>query len=166
VAYCQVITVTAQFDPSREDSKPVKTLQIIAEAMPGYVPDAADPLLNKRIQQFDFLGLASQFEAVVVADPAITSWQLAPYLTEFHLGGSDTQALGGDMAYQYGKFGSLSGLSETEIRAQLSNADFGINSQAVLTAQVVPGMTLVGTAVNDVLTGGGRKRCYRWWCRP
>ena len=54
-------------------------------------------------EQFDFVGLVNQLKAALAADPTITIWQLASHLVDFSLGGSDTQAIGGDMAYLYEK---------------------------------------------------------------
>lgn len=113
------------------DGKTTSRLQIITEAMAGYDPDAADPLLNKRIQQFDFVGLAKQFEDAMSADSSITTWEIAPHLAAFSLGGSNTTALGGDMAYVYGMSGNLKSLSEEELRSQLTDAQFGISAQAL-----------------------------------
>jgi Ca2+-binding RTX toxin-like protein len=106
--------------------KTIKTLQMIAEAMPGYDSNSTETTLNKRVQQFDFIGLVDQFDAALAADSTIGSWAISPHLTEFYLGGSDALAQGGDMAYQYGKSGTLSGLSELQIRAQLNDGNFGV----------------------------------------
>ncbi|HUW25975.1 MAG TPA: putative Ig domain-containing protein [Gallionella sp.] len=117
------------FDSSM-NNKVISTLQIITEAMPDYDPNSANPLLNKRIQQFDFLALVAQFEAALATDPWLTTWQLVPHLGGFSLG-SDTEAIGGDMAYLYGKNGNLNGLSEAELRAQLNDASFGTSNQVL-----------------------------------
>ncbi|WP_319002999.1 calcium-binding protein [Quatrionicoccus australiensis] len=138
------------FNSSGPSSTPVKVLQLIVETMPGYSASATDPLLAKRIQQFDFVSLVSQFEAALVADPTVTKWQLAPHLSEFSLGGSDTQALGGAMAYQYGKSGNLSSMTDVAISTQLNDTNFGIKSQSITGSS----LTLLGTASNDVLIGG------------
>ncbi|MDD2894211.1 MAG: calcium-binding protein, partial [Halothiobacillaceae bacterium] len=124
------------------DNKSISTLQIIAEAMPSYTRDSSDPLLNTRIQQFDFMALVNQFEADYAADLALPTWHLAPHLAGAHLGGSDTSAIGGDMAYLYGKNGNLDGLSETELRAELSDASFGTGSQTLTKTG-----TMTGSAV-------------------
>ncbi len=123
------ITFSYWFDTAGQDNKAISTLQVIAEGMTGYDPGSIDPLLNKRIQQFDFVGLANQFEAALAADPTITTWQIEPHLARFSLGGSDIAAIGGDMAYLYGKNGSLDGVTEAEARAQLSNTVFGTENQ-------------------------------------
>lgn len=125
------IAFAGWFDTSLQDNKAIKTLQVVAAAMPGYDADSADPLLNKRIQQFDFAGLAAQFEAAFADDPTITTWALAPFLAEYSLGGMDSAAMGGDMAYLYGKEGNLNLMSETEVRAQLNDPSFGRYNQVL-----------------------------------
>jgi VCBS repeat-containing protein len=122
-------TFYSWFDIAWGNNKLFETLQVVADAMPGYDPNSTDPLLNQRIQQFDFLGLANQFEAALAADPTIASWQLAPHLKDFHAGSSNTLALGGNMAYQYGKTGNMDGMPEADIRSQLSDTNFGIIGQ-------------------------------------
>ncbi|HEX5337938.1 MAG TPA: putative Ig domain-containing protein, partial [Gallionella sp.] len=131
------ITFANWFDSSWQDNKAISTLQVVAESMANYDAGSADPLLSKRIQQFDFVALANQFEAASTADPTITTWQLAPHLAEFSLGGSDTAAIGGAMAYLYGKNGNLDGLSESALRAQLNDTAFGTGNQALTKAMPV-----------------------------
>ncbi|MCK9202338.1 MAG: putative Ig domain-containing protein [Gallionella sp.] len=123
-----------------DDNKAISTLQVITEAMSGFDTQSPDPLLNRRVQQFDFVGLANQFENALAVDPGITTWQVSPHLADFSLGGSDTFAIGGDMAYLYGKNGNLHGLSEAELRAQLADAQFGTGAQA---------LTMAGSGIFD-----------------
>lgn len=136
---------------SAEEYKSIKTLQLITETMPEYDPNSTDPLLNIGIQQFEFIGLVNQFEAAITTDPTITTWQLAPHLSDYYFGGSDTQALGGAMAYQYGKFGTLSGLSDAEIKSQLNDASFGVNNQSI---QINNAPVVIATLIDQIGTQG------------
>ena len=52
-------------------------------------------------------------------------------LTSFQLEGSDTAALGGDLAYQYGKNGTLAGIGVTPALATLSDANLGTAAQTL-----------------------------------
>jgi hypothetical protein len=52
-------------------------------------------------------------------------------LLDAHLGSSDTAALGCDIAYQYGKNGTLAGLGLTPVQSILSNAQFGTGAQTL-----------------------------------
>jgi len=46
-----------------------------------------------------------------------------------HLSGSDSQALGGDLAYQYNLNNSLAGIGVVPAQAVLGNANFGVAPQ-------------------------------------
>jgi len=109
----------------------VLNLQVVAEAMAGYDASSSDPLLNKKVETFDFQGLVGAFDAARAADPAITSWALANALAQYHLSGSDDAALGGDLAYQYGLNGSLAGIGLTHAQDALGDPQFGTQAQAL-----------------------------------
>ncbi|MBI3526800.1 MAG: hypothetical protein HY067_02410 [Betaproteobacteria bacterium] len=50
-----------------------------------------------------------------------------------HLSGSDTAALGGDLAYQYGKSGPLTGIGLTPAQDVINSAQFGSSAQTLRT---------------------------------
>ena len=66
-----------------------------------------------------------------VANPALTSWALSSSLLNFYLVGSDTAAIGGDLAYQYAKSGNLSDFSMIPTQTLLANPQFGTANQAL-----------------------------------
>jgi hypothetical protein len=107
------------------------TLQMIAEAMADFDDNGADPLRDDRIESFDFAGLAGAFDAALVANPGLSSWAITNALTSFHLSGSDTAALGGDLAYQYGRNGTLAGIGVNAAQEVLGDAQFGAQAQAL-----------------------------------
>ncbi|MDK9725993.1 MAG: putative Ig domain-containing protein [Sterolibacteriaceae bacterium MAG5] len=109
----------------------VANLQVMAEAMAGFDETSADPLLNAKVQDFDFQGLADAFDAARATTPGLTSWALSSALTQFHLSSSDSAALGGDLAYQYGRNGSLAGLGLTAAQEVMGDAAFGNQTQAL-----------------------------------
>ena len=110
-------------------SKPVLNLQIIAEAMADFDAGGSDPLRDQKVENFNFAGLAGAFDAARVANPGLTSWALTDALTQFQLAGSDTAALGGDLAYQYGKNGTLSGIGLTAAQQVIGDGSFGSQAQ-------------------------------------
>ncbi|HEX9278753.1 MAG TPA: hypothetical protein VGA51_20460, partial [Casimicrobiaceae bacterium] len=112
-------------------NKSVLTLQVIAEAMAGFDANSTDPLLNKKVQAFDFSQLVNAFDAARAADPGLTSWALTNGLAQFHLSGSDTDALGGDLAYQYGENGTLAGVGFNKAQDVLTGAGFGTQAQTL-----------------------------------
>ena len=119
-------------------SKPVVNLQVIAEAMAGFDAGGSDPLLDQKVANFDFAGLASAFDAARSATPTLTSWALINALTSFQLAGSDSAAIGGDLAYQYGKNGTLAGMSVTAAQEVIGNANFGSRAQTLQALSTLP----------------------------
>jgi Ca2+-binding RTX toxin-like protein len=109
----------------------IATLQMVIEGTTGYDAASTDPMQNKKIEQFNFDGLVSAFDQAKTANPALTSWSLSSSLLNFYLAGSDTSALGGDLAYQYGRYGSLSNISATPAQAILGASTFGSANQTL-----------------------------------
>ena len=105
----------------------VAMLQVIVEAMAVYSPDSADPLLDHKVEQFNFTALADAFDAA----GQVNGWSLTNALLNAHLWGSDTEAIGGDLAYQYGRSGTLSGIGLAPAQDVLSAPQFGSGTQAL-----------------------------------
>ncbi len=112
-------------------SKPVTKLQVMAEAMADFVQGGSNLLMDQKVENFNFAGLAGAFDTARAANTSLTSWALTNALTSFQLEGSDTAALGGDLAYQYGKNGTLAGIGVTPALATLSDANLGTAAQTL-----------------------------------
>jgi Ca2+-binding RTX toxin-like protein len=102
-------------------NRSVLNLQVIAEAMAEFDASSSDPLLNQKVQQFDFAGLAAAFDA---------AGQVNNLLDE-HLAASDSEAIGGDLAYQYGLNGSLTGIGLAQAQGVLNEPQFGTSAQTL-----------------------------------
>ncbi|MBL8503148.1 MAG: DUF3060 domain-containing protein, partial [Rhodocyclaceae bacterium] len=113
------------------ENRSVLRLQAIAEAMAGFDAGGADALRDNLVETFDFAGLSDAFDAARAANPGLTSWAITEALTQFHLSGSDTAALGGDLAYQYGRSGTLAGIGLTAAQEVLGDAQFGAQAQSL-----------------------------------
>jgi Ca2+-binding RTX toxin-like protein len=111
-------------------NRSVATLQVIAEATAGY-PSAGDPLLGAKVERFDFMTLVQAFDAAREANANLTRWQAMDTLLTAHLAASDAEALGGDLAYQYGLNGSLSGFGFDAAAAVLSSSQFATAPQGL-----------------------------------
>ena len=109
----------------------VLDLQVVAEAMAGFNAGSADALFSRKVQDFDFKGLVGAFDTARASKPGLTSWALTGALTQFHLTGSDSAALGGDLAYQYGKNGTLAGVGMAPAQSIIGDAQFGAQAQAL-----------------------------------
>ena len=106
-------------------------LQIVAEASADFDASSANPLRNKKVAEFNFGALANQFDAARAATPGLSAWALSNGLAAFHLSGSDSAALGGDLAYQYGLYGSLANVGTLGAQNVLGDAQFGSGLQAL-----------------------------------
>src|SRR6185436_4555589 len=93
------------------NNETVLNLQVVTEAMDDYDPASGNPLLDDRIEVFDFQGLVDAFDAARSGNPGLTTWALSNSLAQEHLWGSDGDAFGSSLAYYYGVDGTLSGLA-------------------------------------------------------
>ena len=112
-------------------SRPVTRLQVIAEAMADFALGGSDPLKNEKAESFDFAGLVGAFDAARSANPGLSSWALASALGDFQAAGSNTAAIGGDLAYQYGRNGTLAGIGLTSALNVLSDVNLGSAPQTL-----------------------------------
>ena len=87
-----------------------------------------DQLRNNKVENFNFAGLVSAFDAA----GAMANWQLTDArLTTYLKAGSDSAALGGDLAYQYGKNSNLTGMCTLNAQSVIAAATFGQTAQAL-----------------------------------
>ena len=105
------------------------SLQIILDATRAYDAASQDPLYNRKVETFDFRGLVNAFDQAQAQIPALTSWQVTNALLQFHLAASDDAALGGDLAYWYGRNGTLAGLSVQAAEQAIGAPGFGAEAQ-------------------------------------
>ena len=120
----------------------VANLQMVLDGGSDYDALSPDALKNKKVEQFDFDGLAGAFDQARAANPALVSWALSSSLLNFHLAGSDTAAIGGDLAYQYGVNGTLSGITMGAAQAVLATPSFGAGAQSLQAGAAVPDQTV------------------------
>ncbi|MFM9435615.1 hypothetical protein ACFDR9_002685 [Janthinobacterium sp. CG_23.3] len=113
------------------DKHSVACLQLLIEGTADYNAASPSQLNNRKVEQFNFDGLATAFDQARAANPSLSSWALSSSLLSFHLGGSDTAAIGADLAYQYAKYGGLSNISLTPVQAMMADAAFGAASQTL-----------------------------------
>jgi Ca2+-binding RTX toxin-like protein len=109
----------------------VLNLQIVLDATEDFDAASSDPLYNRRVQTFDFLGMVSAYDAARVETPGLTSWAMTNALLAFHLSGADDAALGGDLAYWYGKNRMLQGISLQSAQQVIGEANFGSEAQSL-----------------------------------
>ena len=123
------ITFTGYY--ASTSNRSVDKMQVVIEGTTDYSSGSSDPLHNKKVVTFNFDGLVSAFDAARAANPGLTSWALTNAIVAQYLSGSDTAAIGGDVAYRYGRFDTLSDISFTPALALLAAAGFGSSTQAL-----------------------------------
>jgi Ca2+-binding RTX toxin-like protein len=109
----------------------VLNLQIIHDATEEFDAASSDPLYNKKVQTFDFQGMVAAFDAARAQSPGLTSWAITNALLAFHLSGADDLAIGGDLAYWYGKKNSFTGISLQAAQQVIGAAGFGSDAQSL-----------------------------------
>jgi trimeric autotransporter adhesin len=109
-------------------NKSVVNLQVVAEAIQGFSLGSADNLRNNKIENFNFTNLVAAFDAA----GATANWQLTDARLTTHLqAGSNAVAIGGDLAYQYGKNSNLTGMGLINAQTVIGAANFGQSAQTL-----------------------------------
>lgn len=109
----------------------VLSLQVVLDATEEFDASSGDPLYNRRVQTFDFLGMVGAYDAARAATPGLTNWEVTNALLAFHLGGADDAAIGGDLAYWYGRNRTLQGISVASAQQVIGAAGFGSEAQSL-----------------------------------
>ena len=121
------------------NNKSVLDLQVMTDAMAGFDATSTDPLLNQAVQNFDFTAIANAFDQARGTSATFMHWSATNSLLAAHLSGSDTAALGGDLAHQYGTTGSFTGMNLTAAQDVLNAPQFGAQAQALRPLQGLQG---------------------------
>jgi trimeric autotransporter adhesin len=109
----------------------VKTMQIVAETMQAPYPATLGALFAEKVQWFDFSAIVAAFDEARTTTANLGRWQMMDQLLVTHLGGSSSEALGGDLAYQYGLNGAFTGLGLGAVQEVLGASGFGTDPQAL-----------------------------------
>ena len=126
------ITLASWYD-NTANYKSVLNLQVVADAMAEFDRVSTDPLLSKSIQNFDFISIVNAFDQAHGGSTNFMHWNATNSLLAAHLSASDSEALGGDLAYQYGKSGSLAGVNQTVTQGVINAPQFGNQEQVLKT---------------------------------
>jgi Ca2+-binding RTX toxin-like protein len=125
------ITFTGYY--ASASNRSVNNLQVVIEGTSEYDAGSGNATRNNKVETFNFEGLFAAFEAARAATPGMTTWALSNALLAQHLSGSDTAAIGGDLAYRYARFGTLSDISFTPALGILAAGGFGSSAQTLQT---------------------------------
>jgi Ca2+-binding RTX toxin-like protein len=117
------------------DNASVATLQVVTAASWDYNPQALSAINDNKVEQFDFMAMVARFDAVRATGP--TAFSVWTTLEQFHLGGSDRAAFGGDLAYQYALNGKLANVALMPAIGIIGSVEFGITAQAFLDSAIL-----------------------------
>jgi Ca2+-binding RTX toxin-like protein len=101
-----------------------------------YSASSTDRMKNRKVVTFDFEQLVNKFDQARTANPSLTSWPLDSQLNAYFKASSDTQALGGDLAYRYATTGSYGDLDWMGVRNRMTGMN-GSTLQALTTSTAV-----------------------------
>jgi Ca2+-binding RTX toxin-like protein len=121
------ITFSDWYGGTSVSSRP-EYLQVMAEGLRKYNPASADPTLNRKVVLFNLQGFIGAFDAAQAAGDRFVA---ADHLPQYFVSGSDTEAYGGALAYQYGTTGTLGALSAAEQKAVVAAPEFGAQLQSI-----------------------------------
>ncbi|MHB1586281.1 MAG: lipase family protein [Acidiferrobacteraceae bacterium] len=124
-------SVTFQGWYASPNNHDVATLQVLEQASPDYNPASSNVLVNQKVETFNFTALVTAFDQARAANHHLTRWSLMNGLLTAHLAGSDTAALGGDLAYYEGTQGALTGMNLAAADAVLQDPAFGSAAQTI-----------------------------------
>ncbi|MEO8343706.1 MAG: hypothetical protein ABI536_07775, partial [Gallionella sp.] len=115
--------------------KSVLNLQILSDFEHDRHHDA-EP--EKTLLTFDFTALVNAFDQ----GGSASHWRMMNTLLTAHLSGSDTAALGGDLAHYYGDYGSFTGMNLAAAQTVINDAKFGSQVQTLNPLSAVQGGTV------------------------
>jgi hypothetical protein len=75
--------------------------------------------------------MVAEFDDALAQSPGLTSWAVTNALLQFHLSGADDAAIGGDLAYWYGKNNGFTGISLAAAQQVIGAAGFGSDAQSL-----------------------------------
>ena len=123
------------------------TLQLVVDSTADFAAGSADQLVNRRVVRLSFTALVNAFNAVYAGNPSIGNWAIpAATLASAYVAGSDTQAIGGALAYHYGRDGNLAALDFATAASVIGQVDFAVAAQAFSDSPASGGVRLMGTA--------------------
>jgi trimeric autotransporter adhesin len=114
------------------NQRPSLALQMLNEPSGVYSASSLEQLRDNKTELFNANCLVADFDAGYLASSTLRKgnlWAVMGSLLNAHLSGSNTQAMGGDLGYQYGQSTGLAGMDMLAAGGALAEATFGVNPQ-------------------------------------
>jgi Ca2+-binding RTX toxin-like protein len=100
--------------------QPISALQLITDGTGGSAG------MHDKVETLDFRNLVNAFDH---SRAGLSGWSVSNAVAQFH--GSNTAAVGGDLAYQYATAGSLAGVGLAAAQATTGADQFGVAAQNI-----------------------------------
>jgi Ca2+-binding RTX toxin-like protein len=92
----------------------ISKLQMVTAATGGdYNATSADKLVNRKVVTFDFQKIVQAFDTARGANASFSGWSASGSLSAAYITGTNTQAMGGDLAYRYATLNDATTLAAT-----------------------------------------------------
>lgn len=131
-------------------NKTVSTLQMVVDSTADYDAGSADALLNRRVVRLNFGSIVSAFDTAYAANPSIGDWAVpTATLAAARTVSSDTDAIGGQLAYRYGRDGNLAGVDFATAQAVIGDTGFATSAQSIGTGATSGGVRLMNVTVDS-----------------
>ena len=106
------------------------SIRLTGQSDPQAWPQIALQLFGS-VHLYDFNAVIADFYAALAADPLLAQFSLDGVLQSHETSVSETDAIGGALAYQYGTVGHLEALNDAAMHKVLTDPDFGIAAQSI-----------------------------------
>jgi trimeric autotransporter adhesin len=118
-------SITLQNWYADESRRNISALQMITAASADYLPGSTNPLVSHQVTRFDFLGIVAAFDQARGAKATFANWTVSPSLGANYLAGSNSEAMGGELAWKYATQGAVDGMLLPAMRQQLTDFALG-----------------------------------------
>ena len=119
---------------------------------PADWPSGTLQIIGSDIRTYDLNAVVQAFYDARAQDPEITQWSAAEALQANLLSVSTTEALGGQLAYEYATSGGIGGLTTAQRQTVVDSAEFGIAPQPISPPNAAP---VVENSIADQAASGG-----------
>jgi Ca2+-binding RTX toxin-like protein len=120
-----------------DQSHEIKNLQLIEMGSDEYDPASSNILFNSAVVNFNFSKLVSAFELARGQVTEFSDWSLLNELPGALVSNSNTEAIGGDLAFYQGVRGGLQGVDYSAIVGILQDSAYGNQAQSIHTFESI-----------------------------
>ncbi|MGB4347843.1 MAG: calcium-binding protein [Burkholderiaceae bacterium] len=126
------------------DKQSVATIEFLSKETQAQMADATSSVPAPQFEQYAFASLDRDFEQSLMESPWSTETAFSRPALDRSLTSRAATGFGGELAFQYAAFGGLSTMPVSAAQSQLTNPQFGLQSQPLQTS------TMLGSSSQSV----------------